>query len=120
VYFYREAVRESPIVDVDAFRYAGPKPQSRETAIVMLADSCEATVRANRSDAGEDIDRTVDEVIAERTNEGELDESGLSVRDLRVITSTFKESLRALHHRRIAYPPPVAGEIADVAELPGS
>lgn len=120
LYFYREALRESPVVDVEAFRYAGPKPQSKETAIVMLADSCEATVRANRSDGPDEIDRTVDQVIAERTQEGELDESGLSVRDVRVIAATFKESLRALHHRRITYPPPMANEIAEVAELAGS
>jgi putative nucleotidyltransferase with HDIG domain len=115
VYFYREALREAPVIDIDAFRYSGPKPQSRETAIVMLADACEATVRAGRSDAGEDIDRIVDEVIAERTAEGELDESGLSVRDIRVIAATFKESLRALHHRRIQYPPPVSDELAQIA-----
>jgi putative nucleotidyltransferase with HDIG domain len=112
LFFYREAVRQSPVVDVDAFRYSGPRPQSRETALVMLADSCEATVRANRSDSAEDIDRTVDEIVAERAAEGELDDSGLTVSDLRVIVATFKESLRALHHRRIAYPPPVGSEIA--------
>jgi membrane-associated HD superfamily phosphohydrolase len=72
-------------------------------------------VRANRSDAGEDIDRTVDEIIDERTHEGELDESGITVQDLRIIAATFKESLRALHHRRIPYPPAVAGELAGLA-----
>jgi putative nucleotidyltransferase with HDIG domain len=114
-YFYREALMESPVVDMAAFRYAGPKPQSRETAIVMLADSCEATVRARQSSAGDEIDRIVDEVIAERVAEGELDESHLSVADVRTIAATFKESLRALHHRRIPYPPALTNELAGIA-----
>jgi putative nucleotidyltransferase with HDIG domain len=111
-YFYREAVRESPVVDMEAFRYAGPKPQSRETAIVMLADSCEATVRANQSNDGDGIDLTVDTIINERMDEGELDESGLAVADIRLIAAVFKESLKALHHRRIPYPPALTGELA--------
>ena len=104
-FFYRQAVKDSPLVDEADFQYEGPRPQSRETAIVMLADSCEATVRALEAKENVDIRKAIDDTIQERSNEGELDESGLTVRDIRVIADTFRDSLRALHHRRIVYPP---------------
>lgn len=104
-YFYRKAVQESPLVDEADFQYEGPRPQTRETAIVMLADSCEATVRALEARENVDIRKAIEDTIRERSDEGELDDSGLTVRDIRVIADTFRESLRALHHRRIPYPP---------------
>ncbi|MEZ4479775.1 MAG: HDIG domain-containing protein [Dehalococcoidia bacterium] len=104
-FFYRQAVKDSPLVDEADFQYAGPRPQSRETAIVMLADSCEATVRALEARENVDIRKAITDTIQERSDEGELDDSGLTVRDIRVIADTFRENLRALHHRRIAYPP---------------
>lgn len=109
-YFYRLASQRDPNVDPALFRYPGPKPQSRETAIVMLADSTEAMVRASEDRSAERIDVLVDEVISERLAEGELEECDLTLRDIRTITASFKQTLRGVYHPRIAYPEPSAQE----------
>jgi putative nucleotidyltransferase with HDIG domain len=110
-YFYRRAAEEDPTVSPDDFRYPGPKPQSRETAIAMLADSCEAAVRASPDHTPERIDAIVDEVYQERLAEGELDESDLTLRNLRALNQSFKETLRAVYHPRIEYPAPTEAEL---------
>ena len=109
-YFYRVASQADAEVDPDQFRYPGPKPQTRETAIVMLADSTEAMVRANADRSPERIDAVVEEVMAERLAEGELEECDLTLRDLRIIAESFKQTLRGVYHPRIAYPEPTAEE----------
>lgn len=109
-YFYRLASEQDPNVDPALFRYPGPKPQSRETAIVMLADSTEAMVRASEDRSAERIDVLVDEVISERLAEGELEECDLTLRDIRTITASFKQTLRGVYHPRIAYPEPSTQE----------
>ena len=103
-YFYRVASQEDPKVDPDLFRYPGPKPQSRETAIVMLADATEAMVRADTDRSPERIDAIVEEVLAERLAEGELEECDLTLRDIRTIAASFKQTLLGVYHPRIAYP----------------
>lgn len=110
-YFYRRAFEEDPNVAPEPFRYPGPKPQSRETAIVMLADSCEAAVRASSDHSDEGIAAVVDEVFAERLTEGQLDESDLTLRQLRMIAESFKETLRAVYHPRVEYPQPTPAEM---------
>ncbi|MDP3768106.1 MAG: HDIG domain-containing protein, partial [Dehalococcoidia bacterium] len=110
LYFYRTASQQDPNVDASLFRYPGPKAQSRETAIVMLADSTEATVRASEDRAPERIDTIVDEVVAERLAEGELEDCDLTLRDIRTVAESFKKTLRGVYHPRIAYPEPTEGE----------
>jgi hypothetical protein len=110
-YFYRRASEEDPLVSPDLFRYPGPKPQSRETAIVMLADSCEALVRAEQDHSAERIGVLVDEVFGERLAEGQLDECNLTLRDLRAVAASFKETLRAVYHPRLEYPAPTEAEM---------
>ncbi len=110
-YFYRRAAEEDPNVDVDAFRYPGPKPQSRETAIAMLADSCEAAVRSSPDHSPENIDRIVDEVYNERLTEGQLDESDLTLRNIKSLAVSFKATLRAVYHPRVEYPAPTDAEM---------
>jgi putative nucleotidyltransferase with HDIG domain len=105
-YFYRKAAERDPDLDAATFQYPGPRPQSRETAIVMLADSTEAVVRSSDDRSPERIDQLVDEVIAERIAEGQLDESDLTMRDLRAIAESFKTTMRAVYHPRVAYPQP--------------
>ncbi len=114
-FFYRKASSEGASPDPAGFRYAGPRPQTRETAIVMLADSCEAVVRARRDDAGTSIDDLVDGVIAERLSEGQLDECDITMRDLQAVAASFKATLRAVYHPRIQYPEPTADEIETLA-----
>jgi putative nucleotidyltransferase with HDIG domain len=124
-YFYRRAVAEDPQVDVSAFRYPGPKPQTRETAIAMLADSCEATVRASADHSPEVIAALVDEAFTERLSEGQLDESDLTLRNVRALAESFKSTLRAVYHPRIEYPAPTEAELllrrsSSRRRLPGS
>jgi membrane-associated HD superfamily phosphohydrolase len=111
-YFYRKASAEDPAIDPERFRYPGPKPQSRETAMVMLADSVEAVVRAAKDRSHEKIDELVDGVINERVAEGQLDECDLTLRDLRTISESFKATLRGIYHPRIEYPAPTKAELA--------
>src|SRR5712692_3537331 len=105
-YFYRKAAEADPGVDPAAYQYPGPRPQSRETAIVMLADSTEAVVRASPDRSPERINQLVDEVVAERVGEGQLDDSDLTLRDLRTIAESFKSTMRAVYHPRVQYPEP--------------
>ncbi len=110
-YFYRKASAHDPTIDPEKFRYPGPRPQSKETAIVMLADSVEAVVRSSKDRSHEKIDSLVDGVIAERVAEGQFDESDLTMRDLRVIAESFKATLRGIYHPRIEYPAPTKAEL---------
>ena len=103
-YFYRKALEKDEDVNPSLFSYPGPKPQSRETAIVMLADSAEATVRSSSERSPAELDARVDEVIAERLAEGQLDESDITLRELNMISESFKSTLRGVYHPRLEYP----------------
>jgi putative nucleotidyltransferase with HDIG domain len=109
-YFYRKASRERGDVDAAQFTYPGPRPQTRETALGMLADSVEATVRSSPDHSPERIDATVDEVISERVSEGQLDDCDLTLRDLKTIAESFKATLRGVYHPRLEYPEPTEAE----------
>jgi putative nucleotidyltransferase with HDIG domain len=109
-YFYRKAAEKDPLVDPAIFQYPGPRPQSKETAIVMLADSTEAMVRSSPDRSADRINQLVEEVIAERVSEGQLDDSDLTLRDLRAIAESFKSTMRAVYHPRVQYPAPTAME----------
>jgi putative nucleotidyltransferase with HDIG domain len=106
-YFYRRALAEaaeSEEVDPTDFTYPGPIPQSRETAIMMLADSCEGTVRARRPANRQEIQDIVQGIIDTRTRDGQLDESGLTANDLKTVRGVFVDMLQAVFHPRINYP----------------
>jgi hypothetical protein len=111
LYFYRMAVKEAgddgDSVREEDFRYPGPKPQSRETAIAMLADSCEARVRSARPSSLEEMDRIIQDTIESKVDEGQLDESDLTLRDLKEIRETFLSVLQGVFHPRVKYPEPV-------------
>jgi putative nucleotidyltransferase with HDIG domain len=111
LYFYRRAVQEDPDIDADNFRYPGPKPQSRETAIAMLADSTEATVRSSGDRSQERIDEIVDDIFSERLADGQLDDCDLTLRNLRDLAASFKRTLRAVYHPRVEYPAPSEAEL---------
>lgn len=102
-YFYRQAFAADPTLDPERFRYAGPVPQTRETAIVMLADSCEAAVRAGLQGDRRPIETIVAEVLADRLGGGQLDDSGIR-EDLQLVAASFTATLKAIHHPRIPYP----------------
>ena len=110
-FFYRKAAMSDPRVDPLGFTYPGPAPQSRETAIVMLADSCEAVVRASGEQDAERIGLLVDGVFDERLRERQLDHCNLTLSELRQISASFKHTLAGVHHQRIEYPPAAEAEL---------
>ena len=91
-------------VDERQFRHAGPKPQSREAAIIMLADSVEASVRSLESRDEPAIRAMVTRIIEERLEDGQFDECDLTLRDLERIREAFVAQLLGMYHTRIAYP----------------
>lgn len=113
-YFYHQALEQADdpgLVDEDDFRYPGPKPQSRETAVVMLADSCEAAVRAANPGSIEEIDKIVRRIVNEKLTSGELDECDLTTRNLDQIHGAFVEMLHGVFHPRVKYPEEVKKEL---------
>jgi cyclic-di-AMP phosphodiesterase PgpH len=105
-FFYHKALESAgnETVKVDDFRYPGPKPRSRETAILMLADAVEAATRSLAKPTPGRIREIVKQVIDERMFSGELDECGLTLKDLATIRDSFLPLLAGIHHQRIAYP----------------
>ncbi|MXZ87653.1 MAG: HDIG domain-containing protein, partial [Dehalococcoidia bacterium] len=102
-FFYHKALERGE-TDAEEFRYPGPRPQAKEQAIVMLADSCEALVRATQPETHEEIDELVNGVFAERLSEGQMDECDITMHELQVVAESFRSTLRAVYHPRIEYP----------------
>lgn len=104
-YFYQRAKELEPEgKHEEEYRYPGPKPQSKETAIVSLADTIEALSRTLEDPTPSRIEEMVREVVRKRFMEGELDESGLTLKELEKITQSFIRILNAVFHTRINYP----------------
>ncbi len=109
-YFYREALKlqESSgygACDLETtFRYPGPKPQSREIGIVMLADSVESASRALRDPTPGSLSKLVHDLLMKRLLDGQFEESGLTLTELHRIEKSLCKSLIALYHSRIKYP----------------
>ena len=104
-YFYNEALKEEGAENVkeEQFRYPGPKPNTKETAILMLADAIESAVRAAKNPSNEEIDAIINKIIKERLNDGQLSDAPLTLKDLKIIAETFSRMLRGMHHKRIKY-----------------
>jgi putative nucleotidyltransferase with HDIG domain len=91
-------------VDPSLFRYPGPAPRSRETALIMLADGCEARARADLPKNEADIVSIIKKVIDYAINEDQLIQTKLTLNDLNVISESFRNSLMGIYHQRIVYP----------------
>ena len=106
-----EKVNKDPKkVDQDLFRYSGPKPRSKETALVMLADGCEARARAELPKTTEELEKLVKGVFDYCFNEGQFDKTNLTLKDMRIAQESFIKTLSNTYHPRIQYPemnPPV-------------
>lgn len=103
VYFYEKAKENRLKIKRTDFRYAGPKPLSKEAAILMLADSVEATVRAIPNLTAEAIRQIINEAIAERQADNQLKNSHLTPLDLTKIAASFESTLLSIYHQRIEY-----------------
>jgi hypothetical protein len=100
----RDGKAAADAVDQSRFRHGGPKPQSREAAILMLSDGVEASVRSLSSRDEATIRAMVGQIIQERLADGQLNECELTIRDLDKIQEAFVGQLMGMYHQRIAYP----------------
>lgn len=91
-------------VDLELFRYGGPKPRSKETALLMLADGCEARARAEIPKTSEDLEKLVKSVFEYCLKEGQFDKTNLTLKDLKVAQESFIKTLSNTYHPRIQYP----------------
>lgn len=106
-YFYEKARTEEGEIDTTheyIYRYPGPKPQTKETGIVMLADSVEAATRSIEDPTPAKLETQISEIIKARFLDGELDECDLTLKDLIKIRQSFLKTLVGIHHHRIKYP----------------
>ena len=103
-YFYHQALERGDQPGPGAYRYEGPKPQTRETAVVMLADAVEAAVRTLPRPTPDRIYEVVRRIVHERLEDGQLDECDLMFRDLEKIAQAFTRILTGIFHPRVEYP----------------
>jgi hypothetical protein len=104
-YFHAKAKERKDMMLVEEeYRYKGPKPRSKESAIIMLADSVEAAVRARSNPTTEEIAQIIDEVVREKLEDGQLEEAPISFRDLTEIKKAFLETFKSIYHQRVEYP----------------
>jgi len=105
-YFYKQATENEHgecMIEAD-FRYEGPRPQSKEAALIMLADACEAAVRSISKPNANRIEATVRKIIRQRLHDGQLDECNLTLKDLNTIGDVYIRVLSSMFHKRIEYP----------------
>lgn len=105
-YFYHEAIKQEGEENIteEQFRYNGPKPMTKEAAILMIADAVEAAAKTLKDNyTPEALQALIDKIIKERLNDGQLSESHLTLKDLKIIAQTFDRILRATYHQRIKY-----------------
>jgi len=116
-YFLDRAREAEPDIDLDPadFAYPGPKPQSRETAVVMLADCIESATRVLQDPTPDRIRATIEQLVNVRIGENQLDQCPLTLRDLEVAKAEFARVLIGMYHRRIEYPSGIGAGGAPVA-----
>lgn len=103
-YFYYQAKKLDENASIEDYTYKGRKPQSIETAIVMMADSVEAAVRSIEKPTLEKIEEMTNKVIRGKIDQGQMDECDLTNKDIHIISSSFVQVLKGIYHDRIAYP----------------
>ncbi|QJX63138.1 HD family phosphohydrolase [Niallia circulans] len=103
-YFYFKAKEKGGEVKESDYRYPGPKAQTREVAIIGIADSVEAAVRSLNAPTTEQIDSLIKNIISDRLQDGQLDECDLTLKELDIVRNTLSETLKGIFHSRIEYP----------------
>lgn len=104
-YFYTQAAQQEGLGNVtqEQFRYPGPRPKTKETAIVMIADTVESASRTFKEYSQDELEKIINKLLIEKLNDGQLSDCPLSLKDLKTIAETLGKSLRAIHHQRIKY-----------------
>ena len=104
-YFYNQAVQQEGAENVkeDQFRYTGPKPNTKETAILMIADAVESASRTLKDHSQEELDALINKIIQDRLNDNQLSDSPLTLKDIKIIAATLSRVLRSVFHKRIKY-----------------
>lgn len=112
-YFYHKACQRDGVENVDAsfYRYPGPKPNSKETAIVMLADVSEAVTHSMKDPTEQEVDVSIGKVFENRWEDGQFSESGLTHDELQRVRLAFVRVWRTLHHERLKYPATTTGRM---------
>ncbi len=103
-YFYNKAKKGNPTVQEEDFRYSGPKPRTKESAIIMLADSIEAAVRSLDEKTPITIEKMIRKIISSKIEDNQLSEANLTFKEIEIIIKTFTKVLMGIHHVRIKYP----------------
>lgn len=103
-YFYYQAKQENSSADIKDFTYPGPKPQTKEIAVIMIADSVEAASRSLAEHSEESITKMVDSIIKSKINEDQFIDSGLTVAELMAVRHSLIHGLASMHHTRVEYP----------------
>lgn len=103
-YFYYQAKKDTPTVNEYNFRYPGPKPQTKEAAIVMIADSVEAASRTLKNYNQESIETLVDNIINDKINDNQFSDCDLTVNDLKIVRRSLISGVAGMYHTRVEYP----------------
>lgn len=103
-YFYAEAQKENEEVDESDFRYPGPKPQTKEAAVINIADSAEAACRSMSNPTKEKIEEFVHQLIVGRVKDGQFDECDITMKELKIVENSLVDNLIGTFHSRIEYP----------------
>lgn len=103
-YFYAKALEMFDDVNRADYMYPGPKPRSKEAAIIMLADSAEAAVRSLPDKSPECVREKINQILNDRISDGQFDECDISMLELRKLAAEFTQALSGVHHSRIEYP----------------
>ncbi len=104
IYFYNKSLSENPDTNIDDFRYPGPKPSTKEEAVVMLADSVEAAARTVQNPDRERIRALIDKLVRQKIDDGQLDDCAITFADISRIIDAFVTVLSGAFHERIEYP----------------
>ena len=107
MYFYHKTKNESSTPDeinIDDFRYDGQPPISRESAILMLADSVEAAVRSIENPTALSVRERIDSIFKSRFDDGQLSDCALTMREIKKVADSFMTALTGLYHERVEYP----------------
>jgi putative nucleotidyltransferase with HDIG domain len=103
-YFYNAAKKIDPNVEKEEFRYSGPKPKTKESAIIMLADSIEAAIRSLDEKSPMTMENMIRKIISGKIEDNQLSEANLTFKEIEIIIKTFVKTLVSIHHVRIKYP----------------